>query len=214
MLGRVWIEIGGAMLHRFPDPGRCHLLIVALDLPASFELALDAGRLVDEKHHDVNRRLAKMNSKGSVEVLVAQLIHFADQELQALHLDLGAGESIEDGPVAIGLLQQRSEDEANHLPVTDHPALVFDSLRFGTAEEGADDDGFTREASSSQDELGMGPFSRPRRATEENELFGEMEVFAAEFRFQLLPDAVENQLSILDFQVGIGNGSGEADIHW
>ena len=98
---RLRIQIGHPFFEQFSDSLSADFLIVGRHLFASLELAFDAGAFVDEKHHDVDRRLAKMNAQGRMVEFPAQQLHAVDQQLKALDLHLGAGKPVQDGPVPV-----------------------------------------------------------------------------------------------------------------
>ena len=128
-------------------------------LAAALELALDALRLVDEEHHDVERRLPEAVRLRGVGKLPAQRNHLVVEHLEALDLHGGAGESVEHRAVAELRLQQLAEQQAEDLLVADHAAAGLDFFRLRGIEQLADDDGWRGDAAHLADEGGVGPLA-------------------------------------------------------
>src|SRR5687768_12923872 len=90
------IVIGRTIFAEFSDAGTNHFFIVPPRLPPALELACDRLLLIDEQHHNVNRRLPEMNAERSVVKLAPQRVHLVDEEFQTLDLHLRPREAVED----------------------------------------------------------------------------------------------------------------------
>ncbi len=98
-------------------------------------------------------------------------------------------------------MQQLSQQDADDLLVSDHASLIFDLLRFGCHEQITDHDGRASQPAGMHDEAGLSAFARAGSSAEQDDLFGESQVFMADFLFEGFPDRVENYVGVFDFQV-------------
>lgn len=200
-LGEDGIVVGGAFFPEFAVAGAADLVVVDLGFAAAFELTLDGGLFVHEEHHHVHGGLAEMDAEGGADEFATEALHAIDEEFQALDLDLGAGEAVEDTAVAVFGFEELAEEDADDLAVADHHAGVFDFAGFGRVEQGADDDGRASEAAGFEDELGLRAFTGAGGAAEEDEFFGETERLGAEGGEEIGPHGVKDQGGVLDFEV-------------
>src|SRR5688500_4563200 len=90
------IVIGWTIFAQISDAGTNHFFIVPSRLAPALELACNRLLLIDEQHHDVNRRLPEMDAERSVVKLAAQRVHFVHEKFQTLDLHLRPREAIED----------------------------------------------------------------------------------------------------------------------
>jgi hypothetical protein len=90
---------------------------VLADVEAALELALDGRFFVHEEGHDVDGGMAEMDAQRRVVELAAEGVEAIDEELEALDLDGGAGEAVEDDAVAIGGLDEAAKEEAHDLAI-------------------------------------------------------------------------------------------------
>jgi hypothetical protein len=206
--GEAGVEVGGAFFPEFTEAGAANFLIVFEDFLAAFELAGDAFAFIDEEHHDVEDGLFEVGGVGGVGEIAAEAHHFVEEHFEALDLDFGAREAVEDGAVLLFGFEEFADEDADDFAVADHAALGFEFLGFGGVEEGADDDGVSGDAAEFADEVGVGAFAGAGGTAEEDEFFGEAEVFATVVGFEFFPDVVEDELGIFDFQVGRGGWLG------
>lgn len=219
--GEGGVVVGGAFFEDVADAGAGNFFVVFFDFEAAFELAFDRGFFLNEKHHDVDGGLAEVDPEGGAVEFAAEDLHLGDEEFEALDLDLGAGEAVEDDAIAEVGFKEFAEDESDDLAVADHVAGVFDAAGLGGIEQGADDDGFAGEAAGFEDEFGVGAFAGTGGTAEEDDFFGEAEIFAAECFFQVGPDRGEDEGGVLDFEVlvlggdefGLGGGGGRGLAH-
>ena len=92
---------------------RSHYFFVVCDrFSTPFQLARDGLGLVHKQNHDVNRGVSKINAERRVVILAAQHIHLVHEQLQAFHLDVSAGKSVNDHAV------RPAKREAHHSDVT------------------------------------------------------------------------------------------------
>lgn len=187
------------------------------DLPAPVKLAFDAGGLLDEENHCVNRRLSEMHGQRRVVKLAMQLVDLVDQQFHALDLHLGSGEAVEDGAIEEFGAQHMTQENANDFAVAHHVARVNESPRLRALQQIADDDRRTGESAGLHDKLGVRSFARTGRAAQQNDLLGKTQLFVPEILFKLRPDGVENEPRVLDleglarsFGPGFGSGFGNA----
>ncbi len=149
------IEIGRTLLHELTNAGAINFIVVLAHLTAALQLASDALAFVDEKHHDVNRRLTEMDGQGSAFKGVTEALHSFHEKFQALDLNFGAGKTVEDDAIAVLSFEQFAQQQPNHFAITDHSTGVFDSACFRCVEQGADHDGIRCEAARLCDEGGV-----------------------------------------------------------
>jgi hypothetical protein len=206
--GEAGVEVGGAFFPEFAEAGAADFLIVFKDFLAAFELAGDAFAFIDEQHHDVEDGLFEVGGVGGVGEIAAEAHHFVEEHFEALDLNFGAREAVEDGAVLLFWFEEFADEDADDFAVADHATLGLEFLGFGGVEEGADDDGVSGDAPEFANEVSVGAFAGAGGAAEEDEFFGEAEVFATVFGFEFFPDVIEDELGIFDFQVGRGGGFG------
>ena len=195
------VVVGRPIFAQPADAGAPHFLVVGERFAAALQLAGDRFLLIDEQHHDVDRRMPEMDAERRVVELAPQRVHLIDEQLQALDLNVGAREAVEDHAVVILRAQQLAQQQADDFAIADHVAGVLQRLRFRRIEQRADDDGRAGEAARLGDERRVGAFAGAGRAAEENDLLGETQILAAEIGFEILPDRFEDQLSVFDFEI-------------
>ena len=196
-----WIEVGGAFFPEFSETRAADLCIVRQHLLAALELTGDAFRLIHKQHHDVEDWLFEMRGVGRFREITAQPDHFIKEHLQALHLHLGAGEAIEDRAVLLLRFEKFANEDAHHLAVAHHAALGFELLGFRAVEQRADHNRLSCDAAHFADEVRVRALACARCATEQDQLLWKAQLLAAIVFFQLLPDVVEDELGIFDFQI-------------
>jgi hypothetical protein len=160
-LGERLVQIGRALLEQVAHAGAPHLRVVRLNLAAAIQLAGDRGLLVDEQHHDVNRRLAEMDAEGRAVEFAAQLLHVRDEHLETLDLDLGARKAVEDHPVAVFGPQQLAEQQADHLAVAHHVAGILEAFGLGRVEQRTHHDRLAGETAGLRMKLVLVPLPAP-----------------------------------------------------
>ena len=77
----------------------------------------------------------------------------------------------------------------------------------GRGEELGNDDRRRVDTAHLADEVGVGPLARARGTAEQDQFLGEAQSGAAELLLQIAPDGTEDELRILDLQIG-GGGLG------
>ena len=199
--GQGGIVVGGAFLQGLADTGAKDFFVVGLDLQSALELAFHRGVFVDEEHHDVNGGLAEIHAERRMIEIAPQRLDAVHEELEALDLDLGAGEPVKDDAIPELGFQQAAQEEANDLAVAHHAAGVLDALGFGRVQQRADDDGFAGEPAGLGDEIGVGALAGAGGAAEKNDLLGEAQGLAAHVVLQRLPYRAEDQMGVLDFEI-------------
>jgi len=211
------VEVGGALLPELADAGAFDLLVVANDLTAAFQLAGDALRLVHEEDHDVKHGLPEVDGQGCIREVPTKRNHLVIEQLETLDLNLGAREAVEDGAVLLLGLKELAEEDADHVPVKDHAAARLDLAGLGRIKKGADDDGCSGDVAKLADEIGVGAFAGAGSAAEEDEFLWEPKVFAAVILFEIFPDAVEDELGVLNLEIlgrGFLGGVLDGGAHW
>ena len=88
----------------------------------------------------MNRGLAEVDAERRMDKFVTKLVEAVDEELEALDLDLRAGEAVENDAVAVFGPEQFAQENADDFAIADHAAGVFDAFRLGGIEQRADDD--------------------------------------------------------------------------
>ena len=140
--GELRIEIRVALFPQLADARLADFGVVGDGFTAALELAGDAFRLIDEEHHDVERRLPETMSLRSVGELTAQQDHLIVEHLEALHLHVGARETIEHRAVAKFRLQHLAQQQTQHFLVAHHAAAGLDFAGLRRVQQLADDDRF------------------------------------------------------------------------
>jgi len=201
-------EVGGPLLPCLADARAGDLLVVRDHLAPALELPRDALGFVHEEHHDVKDRLFEMDRLGRVGELAMQRDHFVVKHLQALDLHLRAWEAIEHRAILLLGLEELAQQDAHDLAVADHAALRLDLPRLGAVQELAHHDRRRRDLPQLANEIRVRSLARARRAAQQDQLLRKAHSRAAMLRFEFLPNAVENNLRVLDFEISRRGGSG------
>ena len=99
-----------------------------------------------------------------------------DEQLQALDLDRRPRKAVEHDAVAVDLVEQLAQQDAQDLLVADHAALRLDLLHLRRREQLADHDRRTGQAARLADELRLRPLAGAGRAAEQDDLLRKAQI--------------------------------------
>ena len=128
--GQRGIVVSGAFFQELANARAADFFVVGFDLKSALKLTFHRGVFVNEEHHDMDGGLAEIHAERRMIEIAPQRLDAVHEELEALDLDLGAGESVKDDAIPELGFQQAVQEKADDLAVANHAAGVFDAFRF------------------------------------------------------------------------------------
>jgi len=202
------VDVGDALFQELAGTGAPDFAVVLLDFKAAMELTLNTDFFAHEQQRNAKHGLAEESGQRRPHMLAVQLEHGVVEHFQTLDLHLGPWKAVDDDAVVILGKQKLLKEKADDFAVADHLARIFDGHGLGTGEKAADDDRRRRNVASSGNEGGVGPFPSARRPAEPDKLARKPQRVTPELLFEVFPDRREDQVRILDLQVGTGGAVG------
>ena len=137
--GSVRIEVRDSDFLQWLSFGQSFLIPIQNFTPTT-QLTFDAGGLVNEQDHRVNRGFAEVDRQRSFSVFEIELVHFHDQHVQAFHLHTSSWKPIEYTAVTVLGFQEFAKHQFYDFTVTDHPARLLDAFSLRRGQQSTDND--------------------------------------------------------------------------
>mmetsp|Transcript_977 Transcript_977/g.3761 ORF Transcript_977/g.3761 Transcript_977/m.3761 type:complete len:319 (+) Transcript_977:820-1776(+) len=206
----LFVDVRGSDLVARLEPCVFEPFLVRLRLGPPRQLAADALLLVHVQHHYLPHGPGEAFGEDGVRGVGPVQVHdLVVEQLQAVHLFLGAREPVHENARAVasllvGGVEEGVHEEVHHLGVGNHAPRIYCRLDLRVVpEQRAALNGPEREAPRAQDEVCVGALARPRRPVEPHYLPWDAYVVLAPHRCHQPPPALLEDLTRLGVDIHV-----------